>query len=128
VTNDELEELARPEYGSGRCRDEALKLARDDRSLTVVRGWATPVGGAMIEHWWLIDQDGKVVDPTVDQFPARPVYIPECVGVPPERPALMYLCPNCGDTHTGDFSVDVCSDRCARAYASYLGVCWAGQS
>lgn len=126
MTDDELEELARPEYGSGRCRNEALKLASEDRSLTIVRGWAHPVGHAMTEHWWLIDRGGNIVDPTVDQFPSKPVYIPECAGVPVERPRPVYLCPQCGDTHYGEYDHTVCSERCARAYAGYLGVSWCG--
>lgn len=124
MTDDELEELARPEYGSGRCRDEALKLAREDRSLTIVRGWAIPVGHAMVQHWWLIDCDGNIVDPTVDQFPLKPLYSPECVGVPVERPQRVHLCPNCGGEHFGEYDYTVCSERCARSYAAYLGVPW----
>lgn len=122
MTDEELDELSHPDYGRGRCRDESLALAREDRTLTVVRGYADGV-----EHWWLIDPDGKIVDPTVDQFVCTPFeYVPESVGVPAERPPLMCQCVQCGDVHDGGYCNDICSEGCAKAFCLHLGVRWAG--
>jgi predicted nucleic acid-binding Zn ribbon protein len=58
-------------------------------------------------HWWLVDADGGIVDPTVDQFPSRGLgeYV-EWDG----SPLPTGRCLECGgDVYDGS---SFCSDQC----------------
>lgn len=55
----------------GTCREvtEAMRVAFPE--LRRVRGhYDCPVWGSR-SHWWLVDADGSIVDPTASQFPSR---------------------------------------------------------
>jgi hypothetical protein len=55
----------------GKCKELSEKLCADDKSLTLVRGWYhCPVWGKQA-HWWTVQADGTVIDPTVRQFPTH---------------------------------------------------------
>jgi hypothetical protein len=54
----------------GKCKEMAEEASKNDPSLTLVRGWYDcPIWGEQ-PHWWCVDQDGKIVDPSRDQFPS----------------------------------------------------------
>lgn len=53
----------------GKCKDMSEALCEKDKSLTLVRGYYhCPLWGKQ-SHWWVKDKDGKIIDPTVEQFP-----------------------------------------------------------
>ncbi len=104
----------------GRCEELSKAAAKDDPSLTVVRGWYTcPIWRREEPHWWTVRADGTIYDPTAEQFPSKGMglYTPftgtvechECGKELPERDAII-----CGNGH-----YVVCSDRC---FASLVGV------
>jgi hypothetical protein len=54
----------------GKCREYSEAMARAFPELSIVRGhYCCPQWGDR-EHWWLVDERGSIVDPTVDQFPS----------------------------------------------------------
>ena len=55
----------------GKCKEfcETMQTLRPE--LTLVRGYYhCPMWGKQ-EHWWLKDQQGNIIDPTVKQFPTK---------------------------------------------------------
>lgn len=56
----------------GRCRELAEQACREDKTLTLVKGYYyCPVWNSMEEHWWAVGKDGQIHDPTKGQFPSR---------------------------------------------------------
>lgn len=53
----------------GKCREYSEQLCTEDDELRLVRGYYhCPMWGKQ-DHWWCEYPDGRVVDPTVKQFP-----------------------------------------------------------
>ncbi len=69
------------------CFMNAGRLAIDDPTLTYVEGYVT-CHGVPLEHAWLIDKDGLVVDPTLKVKPGED-RIGEYFGVPISTKALL---------------------------------------
>lgn len=68
-------------------------------------------------HWWLVTQEGDIIDPTARQFPS--------IGYgryeekqPHELP--YGRCRNCGEEYYTDFSYDFCSQQCADETITFL--------
>jgi hypothetical protein len=56
----------------GKCREACEAIKQEDHTLTLVRGtYYCPIWGSNEEHWWCVDKDGKIVDPTAEQFPSK---------------------------------------------------------
>ena len=55
----------------GKCKEMSQELVKADPSLTLVRGhyWCYMWGEQ--PHWWVKDKDGKIIDPTANQFPSK---------------------------------------------------------
>lgn len=96
----------------GKCRQMSEDAAKADPSLTVVRGhyWC-PMWNRTEAHWWCVDKDGKIVDPTAQQFPSAGMgdYIPF---------DDIFCCEQCGKTIPEDDAIQmgnyiVCSTGCA---------------
>ena len=66
-------------------------------------------------HWWLIDQNGNIVDPTAVQFPSRGV-MGEYIELEGPQGKPKGRCLNCGEVsyHETYF----CSDGCRDEYMS----------
>lgn len=63
----------------GKCKEMSEELCKLDSSLTIVRGhYYCPIWDREEQHWWCVDEDGKINDPTKNQFPSRGMgeYIP----------------------------------------------------
>jgi hypothetical protein len=55
----------------GKCREMSKAMVAGDPTLVLVRGhYLCPVWGKQ-PHWWCTRPDGKIVDPTKNQFPSR---------------------------------------------------------
>lgn len=94
----------------GKCREMSEALVKENPSLRLVRGhYFCPFWGEQA-HWWTVDSEGKVIDPTARQFPSKGTgeYI-EFNGIIP--------CSECG-TEMKEAEADIegnyafCSDRC----------------
>lgn len=55
----------------GKCKEMSEELAAKDPSLRVVRGYYFDAMWGKQGHWWCEDKDGKIIDPTKDQFPSK---------------------------------------------------------
>lgn len=98
----------------GKCKEMCDEWLLKYPELKLTRGYyMCPMWGKQ-EHWWLVDDEGGIIDPSVKQFPTGGVgaeYI-EYDGT--------LECENCGKTFMeGDKDSDfmgrypVCSSRCA---------------
>lgn len=101
---------------TGRCAEVTLEMQAAFPELTRVRGhYYCPFWGER-EHWWLVDEEGQVVDPTAAQFPSRGVghYEPWDES----RPEPTGMCPECGEyCYEGR---TFCCDVHERRYMAYL--------
>ncbi len=105
----------KPEDGYGRCAWATLTMLVAFPELTRVRGHYYDAIWGERDHWWLVDPDGEIVDPTAAQFPTKGTgeYMPWVEGTP--EPTGM--CPNCGENCYDGRTC--CSDSCNSAYAAY---------
>lgn len=90
------------------CREVSEAMANAFPELTRVCGhYVAPIDG-MRPHWWLIDADKRVIDPTRHQFQS------EGAGeyVQLEKPPIA-RCQNCGEPFFDDASYPFCCDACA---------------
>lgn len=105
--------------GYGQCQIATKTMAKAFPELTRVRGhYFCPVWGER-PHWWLVTQDGEIVDPTKNQHPSKGKghYEPWDES----QPEPTGICPNCGEYCYGGKSV--CSDECFKLYKAYLDSC-----
>lgn len=102
----------------GQCAEVTQQMADAFPELTRVRGHYYCIVWGERAHWWLVDSDGTIVDPTADQFPTKGTghYEPWVEGS--AEPTGM--CPNCGEyCYDGDY---LCSKDCEVAYVASLNV------
>jgi formylmethanofuran dehydrogenase subunit E len=96
----------------GKCREEAEKLAKK-KGYRLVRGYYhEPMWNEKQQHWWCVDDEGNIHDPTAKQFPSYGVkqFYEEFDG--------LVSCEECGKEITEDEMImqgpyPVCSTRCA---------------
>ena len=100
-------------YGKCEVVTEAMQEAFPE--LQRVRGhYYCPIWSER-QHWWLVDPEGRIVDPTKSQFPSKGlgVYEPWVDGTP--EPTGM--CANCGGmVYDGGTT---CSEDCHAEYVAY---------
>lgn len=92
----------------GKCAETTLAMNKAFPELRRVRGHYYDAFQGERSHWWLVDEDGVIVDPTKDQFPDwRGEYVEW--GDEEEEPTGR--CPNCGEYVYGGKMF--CDDNCA---------------
>lgn len=68
----------------GKCKEMSEKFIKDhpELNLELARGWYhCPFWGKQ-EHWWCVEYDGKIHDPTAKQFPSKGLgHYEEYIGV-----------------------------------------------
>lgn len=96
----------------GRCKEMSEALAAE-KGYTLVRGWYNePMWNTREQHWWCVDDQGNIHDPTRKQFPSGGIkeFYEEFTGVMP--------CEQCGKPMTEDmqYATDcrypICSAQC----------------
>ena len=81
--------------GYGQCHEATEAMAQAFPELSTVRGhYECPIWGTR-EHWWLVAPDGRIVDPTVEQFPSKG--IGEYTPLDEEAEEPVGKCANCGE-------------------------------
>lgn len=85
---------ARTNFVFGKCQEASKEMKEAFPELTIVRGHITDAYWGVRGHWWLIDLDGNIVDPTASQFPALLEYI----AWKPGDPILVGACMECGNS------------------------------
>ena len=103
----------------GMCLEASYAMHKKFPELTVVRGhvklWDEfDESIYKYPHWWLIAEDGDIVDPTESQFPNLLEYEQwdESLTEPTGK------CPNCGN-YCFDHK-QLCCAECEKEYISYL--------
>jgi hypothetical protein len=100
----------------GYCAEVTEQMAKSFPELRRVRGHYYCTVWGERGHWWLVDEEGNVVDPTADQFPSKGngVYVEWDDSLP--EPSGM--CPNCGDyCYDGNY---FCSKHCESSYTAFV--------
>jgi len=101
--------------GFGKCRETTQAMIEAFPELRRVRGHYYCAIWGEREHWWLETEDGKIVDPTAEQFPSRG--FGEYIEWDESQRLPTGMCPNCGGyAYDGN---TCCSDACSAAYAAY---------
>ncbi len=55
----------------GGCKKECEKLIKGNSKLILVRGYYhEPIWNTKEEHFWCVDENGNIIDPTKKQFPS----------------------------------------------------------
>ena len=87
-----------------------------------VRGHVFLSTGLERPHFWLVDTDGTIVDPTERQFSSDYYgHKTKVLSYDPwdeSQPEPTGMCPNCGGV-CYDYK-DLCSERCEISYTAYL--------
>lgn len=77
------------------------------------------------EHFWCVDKEGRIIDPTAEQFHGPREYR----ELDPEKDEIQVgRCPNCGweiyatknQALRGEVRTDICSEECAESYTTYI--------
>lgn len=105
----------------GKCKEYCEEVLKDKPELTLVRGYYhCPMWGKQ-EHWWLKDEKGNIIDPTVKQFPTK--------GIAAEYEEFNGICEcaECGKEfkeEEGRFhgNYAFCSSRCFGHFVGVYGV------
>jgi hypothetical protein len=97
----------------GKCKEMSEELVKSNPELTLVRGYYyCPMIGKQA-HWWVKDKAGKIIDPTVKQFPTKGI-----AAVYEEFDGWCE-CEQCGKKIKEENAIlmgryATCSDKCAR--------------
>lgn len=106
----------------GRCANVTKTMLEAFPELTRVRGQFMCLVWGPRNHWWLVDPDGDIIDPTVTQFPSASLAAPSAYVLWDEsQPEPTGKCPNCGEyCWDGNYC---CSRECERDYDAYMNDC-----
>jgi|AMWB02.1.fsa_nt_gi hypothetical protein len=97
-----------------KCATATLEMVSAFPELTRIRGHVWLCGGYERPHWWCIDKNGDVVDPTASQFNGIVMYEPWDESLPEPTG----VCANCGG-YTYNHAT-CCSDKCHAEYCAYI--------
>jgi len=105
-----------PENPAGKCREVTRRMREAFPELRRVRGHFLDVSGER-PHWWLLDPDGDILDPTVSQFglkgPPSPYrYLPR----DEREPEPTGRCLECGELCFPPHGPEFCSLPCEYAF------------
>ena len=104
----------------GKCAEVTAQMQSTFSELRRVRGHYYCLIWGEREHWWLVDPDGRIVDPTAQQFPSSGTG--SYVEWDESQPEPTGRCPNCGGLcYDGD---QVCSENC---HVEYMAFCAGGR-
>ncbi len=105
----------------GRCKQAVEEMKEAFPELEIVRGHVyCPQPWGKRGHWWLKDEEGKIVDPTESQFLCG---IYEYEEYREGAPVRVGKCMNCGDDiwDTPERAPQsLCSKECEAAYIAYV--------
>ncbi|MFA4870908.1 MAG: hypothetical protein WC623_22105 [Pedobacter sp.] len=98
-----------------KCKEAVNAMNLQFPELMKVRGHVKTILSENNEpHWWLVDTDRNIIDPTSSQFLVIIEYIPH----DETQPEPTGKCPNCGN-YCYNYS-SVCSDKCGEEYKRYF--------
>lgn len=99
----------------GMCYSASSSMMKEFPELKLIRGYVTCDQGVPA-HWWCVDVDGNIVDPTAAQFTNIVLYEEYQEGMEVQ----IGKCMNCGweiydTTMNSKKSTSVCSNECSEA-------------
>jgi hypothetical protein len=105
----------------GQCEKAVEEMKGVFPELEVKKGYAIcPEPWGKRGHWWLLDEEGKIIDPTRSQFTCGVFGYEEYVEGDDVR---VGKCMNCGDEIWGQPERDgacICSPKCEKEFTEYL--------
>lgn len=102
----------------GKCKEYCEKLCLEDSTLKMVRGfYFCPIWNRDQQHWWCVNEQNEIIDPTCKQFPSNGH------GIYTEFNGIV-TCVECGkevpeEEATFASSYALCSYRC---YGKLVGI------
>jgi hypothetical protein len=105
----------------GNCKEAVTKMKEAFPELTVTNGFVFDAMWGDRAHWWLKTEDGSIVDPTFNQFPAFVEYT-EIDDNHPARNYPLARCHECGDQYyeTPELKGVMHTKACEGRYIAYL--------
>jgi hypothetical protein len=105
----------------GNCKEITMEMNKVFPELKLVRGHYYCLSWGEREHWWLVDKDNNIIDPTAKQFPSKGRG--EYIEWDKNQEEPIGICLNCGnhvykDTYFG--SSQICSKNCEISFISSL--------
>jgi hypothetical protein len=122
--------IAKESFIRGMCKSACEEMKKVFPNLTLVGGKVLTIAGER-EHWWLLDENGQVVDPTRSQYEGEIDYIPWT----PSMEIIIGKCMNCGaiirgivlsldekywNCTDGSLNRDFCSNDCNKEFIDSL--------
>ena len=113
----------------GHCEDATAEMVRAFPTLRRVAGFYHCPAWGRRQHWWCVDPDGKIVDPTAAQFPSLGggryeeldlTSAADLARIPTGK------CMDCGDPVYG--GSEFCSLTCSASTMRYLGFAKDGEA
>lgn len=109
--------------GIGFCHSYSALIQNEFQHLRIARGVYGCLMGGSYPHWWTVDVDETVVDPTAAQFPCKGEgTYEELTQEEIEASFPCGKCANCGnDIYKADNAPSdmLCSSECYSSYAAY---------
>ncbi len=103
------------ENAYGKCAEATIEMKNRFPELKRVRGHYYCVIWGERTHWWLVDEENNIVDPTAIQFPTKGAGIYD--EIDETGPIPTGKCPNCSEyCYDNNYC---CSESCHREYADY---------
>lgn len=100
----------------GQCGKATENMLAQFPELTRVRGHYYCSLWGEREHWWLLDPQGNIIDPTAIQFPSHGHGVYQILDESLPQPTGK--CPNCGEYCYNNKTC--CSERCSTEYRYYI--------
>lgn len=101
---------------SGLCKKSSNEMVDKYPELTRVRGTVhLSYADKPIEHWWCIDEDGNIIDPTASQFH----FIEKYEERDETQPEPVGECLNCGKYVYKEL-YQFCNNTCEKEFVEYL--------
>lgn len=103
----------------GRCQQASREMKAAFPELEIVKGHVhCPEPWGKRGHWWLVDPEGNIVDPTAAQFPLIFEYEPYREG----DEIRVGTCMDCGEALRGQPGTHrtFCDKTCEETYLTYM--------
>lgn len=100
----------------GKCKQYTDKMIKEFPELTQCKGFYYCFAWGQRQHWWCKTTEGKIIDPTADQFPSKGRgHYQELT----DEQLPTGKCMNCGD-YCYNGSTNMCSEECHNSFVSDL--------
>ena len=109
----------------GKCQEACLAIKKEFPELRITNGFVTLcLINKPVTHWWCVDLEGNIVDPTAKQYDWNGTPILDYEEIPDNHPERLYKkqkCMNCGEYYyiTPDLKI-MHTQKCELEFMRYL--------